>query len=167
MPHNEFRYIALKKFVAAHPPGSGIEVTYEIGDPVPAGEWGRAASMMVESGKLTVQAILVPDPGDDLQGAVPGSPLPSSEKTALEVNAETDPHTVPDARQGEEWPKRTEKQGFYLLSDGTEVYGKNKAVAAQIELEAAPRAESEEPQADDAAGAQGDGEPVVEDDDGA
>lgn len=136
MPHNEFRYVAAKKFVAGHPPGSGIEVTYEIGDDVPAGEWGRAAAMMVESGKIDRLVIQVADPGDEVAGAVPGSPAASTEKPAHVVNAETDPLSKPDPRQGHEWPKRTERRGFYVLSDGSEVYGENKAVAAQEAIEA-------------------------------
>lgn len=138
MPHNEFRYVAAKKFMAGHPPGSGIEVTYEIGDDVPAGEWGRAAGMMVESGKIDRLVIQVADPGDEVVGAVPGSPAPSTEKQAHLVNAETDVLSQPDARQGSEWPKAAEKKNFFTLSDGSVVYGKNKAVAAQDELEAPP-----------------------------
>lgn len=140
MPHNEFHFIAQKKFMAVHPPGSGIEVVYEIGDDVPAGEWGRAAEMMVESGKLARQAYLVSDPGDEPQGAVPGSPLPPTEQSAVEVNAGTDPSFAPDARPGSEWPKRTERKGFFLLSDGSTLYGKNKAVAAQDALDEAAKA---------------------------
>lgn len=154
MPHNEFRYIALKRFVAAHPVGSGIEVTYEIGDAVPAGEWGRAASMMVESGKLTVQAYEVRDPGDDLQGAVPGSPLPSTEKTVAQVNAETDPASEPDVRPGQEWPKRTAKKAFFELSDGSVIYGRDKAIAEQNALEAPAPAPSEENESQDEAAAE-------------
>ena len=150
MPHNEFRYFATKKFVAAHPPGAGIEVTYEIGDEVPAGEWGRAAGMMVESGKIVRQAIQVADPDDVVVGAAPGSPAASTEKPAHEVNAETDPLSRPDPRQSHEWPKRTEKKGFYELSDGSVIYGENKAVAAQEALEAPRPVEvADEPEPDD------------------
>lgn len=135
MPHNEFRYVAVKKFVAGHPPGSGEEVTYEIGDEVPAGEWGRAAGMMVESGKIVRQAFLVADPGDPVGAGFFGSPHPSTEKTVQEVNQETDPASRPDPRQGSEWPKDHGK-GDYELSDGSHVYGKNKAIAAQEVLDA-------------------------------
>lgn len=160
MPHNEFRYVAAKKFVAGHPPGSGIEVTYEIGDDVPAGDWGRAAAMMVESGKIDRLVIQVADPGDEVVGAVPGSPAASTEKPAHVVNAETDPLSKPDPRQGHEWPKRTERRGFYVLSDGSEVYGENKAVAAQEALEAPQPVVVEEAAADDSADPDADEETV-------
>ncbi len=141
MPHNEFRYIAVKGFTAAHPPGSGIEVTYGPGDKVPAGEWGRAADTLTESGKIIRTAVIVADP-EDPPAAFSEPPAPSTEKTAVEVNAASDPAFAPDPVFADDAPyPRNHGRGRYELSDGTFVYGQNKAAEAQDALNAAAAAE--------------------------
>lgn len=135
MAHNVFKFIAVKEIKAEHPIGSGIIVTYGPGDDVPANEWGRATDNLIEVGKIQRVAVLVADEDDLRQGAVPDdSPLPSSERTADEVNAET-ANEPPPASSEEGWP-RDHGRGDYELSDGSHVYGKNKAESAQAELDA-------------------------------
>lgn len=133
MAHNVFKFVAVKQITAEHPMGSGIHVTYEPGDEVPANEWGRATDNLVEVGKIQRIAVLVPDEDDLPQGAAETSPLPPSEKTADEVNAETANEPPPASAGGDEWPRDLGK-GQYELSDGSHVYGKNKAQAAQDAL---------------------------------
>lgn len=134
MAHNVFRFIAVKQITAEHPLGSGIHVTYEPGDEVPANEWGRATDNLIEVGKIQRVALLVPDDDDPPQGAgAENSPLPAaSERTAEEVNAATAGEEPPSSA-GTAWPRDLGK-GQYELSDGSQVYGKNKAQAAQEAL---------------------------------
>lgn len=137
MAHDVFKFVAVKRIVAEHPIGSGIDVVYEPGDDVPAGEWGRSADNLIEVGKIMRVAVLVSDENDSPEGrAGDTSPPPASEKTADEVNAETadepPPASSPDATP--EWPKDHGK-GDYELSDGSHVYGQNKARAAQEALD--------------------------------
>ncbi len=79
-------------------------------------------------------AVLVSDEDDVPEGAAAESgPLSSSERSADEVNAETAGEPAP-ASSGEGWPRDLGK-GQYELSDGSQVYGKNKAQAAQDALD--------------------------------
>lgn len=134
MAHNVFRFVAVKRITAEHPMGSGIEVTYEPGDEVPANEWGRATDNLIEVGKIQRIAVLVSDDDDSLQGAeLDAGSLQSSEKAADQVNAEQAGEPLP-LSAGEGWPHNLGK-GQYELSDGSKVYGKNKAEAAQAALD--------------------------------
>lgn len=133
MAHDVFSYVAIKKITAEHPIGSGIDVTYEPGDEVPANEWGRATDNLVEVGKIMRVVRSVSDESDVVRGAAETSPSPASEQTADEVNAETANEPPPASAGGDEWPRDLGK-GQYELSDGSHVYGKNKAQAAQDAL---------------------------------
>ena len=136
MAHDVFKFVAVKRITAEHPIGSGISVTYEPGDEVPAGDWGRATANLIDVGKIQRVATLVSDANDSPKGraGAPASPPPAPEKTADEVNAETAGEPPPASSGYAAWPQDLGK-GQYELSDGSQVYGKNKALAAQAALD--------------------------------
>ena len=124
------RWIALKPLTATAPDGS--LVNYEPGDVVPAEDWGRALDHLKEADKIAY----VYAPSDawilkecEQRGLVHGElPPPAHPKTVEEVIA-----------SGAGFP---EHLGFgqFLLSDGSRVKGKQKAIDAQaaIDLTAPP-----------------------------
>jgi hypothetical protein len=131
-PAIEFGYKAIKPITAEHPIGSGEIVTYNPGEEVPAGDWGRAADSLVENGKIMRYARNVYEAGE-----VGGQAAPAVEDAGA---ASPSPEDNPD------WPGQTgetvtyplnQGRGNYLLSDGTRVRGKDKAQAAQAELDKA------------------------------
>lgn len=101
-------YVAVQPIQAEHPIGSGIVVTYNPGDTFPGEEWGNAAHNLVEVGKAVRLAINVENGGGS-QSATPAPAVTSY------------PHH--------------EGAGWFLLSDGSRVRGKEQAVAAQEELD--------------------------------
>lgn len=129
----EFGFKAIKPIRAEHPIGSGEIVTYNPGEEVPAGDWGRAADSLVENGKIMRYAINVYQPGE-----VGGQAAPATQEAV--GAASPSPEDNPD------WPGQTgdtveyplnQGRGNYLLSDGSKVRGKDKAHAAQAELDKA------------------------------
>ncbi len=80
-----YKFFAVKPIVAEHPIGSGLIVTYQPGEEVPASEWGRAADNLVELGKIARVAFNV---GEDVDEAQP-----------LVAYIESQPDTDPDALQ--------------------------------------------------------------------
>ncbi len=102
-------------------------VRYNPGDPFPGEDWGNAAHNLVEVGKAVRLAVNIG--GGSQPVATP--PVPETEKTAWEVNAD----------QGDEahaviYPVAT-GSGWYTLSDGSRVRGEENALEAEAELEAA------------------------------
>ena len=155
--HVEFRYVAVKPIRAGHPPGTDEIVSYEPGDEVPAGEWGRAADNLVEMGKIVRMGMNVLDEGDEgfeEAGANAATGLSDPERAYLAhegfqpggdgagVDETSEPELVPDGEQEQEAEvaathPRHMGGGYYELSDGSKIRGKQKAADAEAALTAA------------------------------
>ncbi len=151
MPEIAFGFKAIKPITAEHPIGSGKIVTYQPGDEVPAGDWGRAADNLVENGKIMRYAVNVYAPGET--GGE--SPPSSGSATAVAVDAggaPDDPGDEPTIDPGADDPDDDADpgtpgafpvhrgRGNYVLSDGSRVRGREEAEAAQAALDAAVEA---------------------------
>lgn len=115
-----FTYVAVKPLIAEHPVGSGQIVEYAPGDPIPAGEWGRAADNLVELGKAVRLAVNVDDDAE-AKGADPVS----APEAALHVTGDSEPESEYPVLGG---------AGWYTLSDGSRVRGKDAAYKAEAAL---------------------------------
>ncbi len=113
-------YYARKPLRAEHPVGSGSIVEYQVGDVIPAGEWGASAEWLVENGKA---ALMMDNVWVDDEGA-------SGPPVATQVR----PHHIIGADEVEvEFPHH-EGAGWYRLSNGEKVRGKEDAIAAEAAL---------------------------------
>ena len=152
-----FGFKAVKPIRAEHPIGSGKIVEYGPGDEVPAGDWGRAADALVENGKLMRYAMNVYGPGEfggsapPVEGGAsappdgpphpdwPGTPEFTPEADVAEEDPEVKEERLAEAGEGEPFPQH-QGGGYFLLSDGSQVRGKQKAFAAQAQLDVATEA---------------------------
>jgi hypothetical protein len=135
-----FTYVAVKPITAEHPVGSGKIVSYQPGDVIPAGEWGRAADNLVERGKAAMMAVNVLEAGDMPEGGSVGDATPAElaaeDDEAFLKNA--DDESSDDAAELEEadmseFPTAG-RGGWYTLSDGSRVRGHEAAVEAEANL---------------------------------
>ncbi len=111
-----FKYFAVKPMKAEHPIGSGTIVEYKVGEEIPGGDWGRSTDWLVENGKAVRMADNVwVDDGDG----------PAPETAVVEPPVEP---AVADA-----YPLH-KGAGWFALSDGTQVRGKEQAEAAEAAL---------------------------------
>ncbi len=149
MAEIKFGFKAIKPILAWH---NEQEMTFQPGDEVPANEWkGAAVEALIENGKLMRYATNVYGPGEvggESLSTTPASALPD-DRDALLARIDDlerlvarlgvgEPDTLEDLDGGsEESFPRLEGGGFYVLSEGSRVRGKAKAVAAQAELDAA------------------------------
>jgi len=134
----EFGFKAIKPIKAEHPLGSGIVVSYEPGDEVPASEWGRAAGNLVESGKIMRYARNVDTVGED--------PAVSTPAPVVDPDTDEDEDGEPVADENSPFP-RNEGGGWYRLSDGERIRGKVKAFHSQAVLDQdAPAGSTDEEQ---------------------
>ena len=144
----QYTYFAAKPIMAVHPPDSGIEVQYQPGDEIPASEWGRAADNLVEAGKAfrAAKNVWVDDPTTEQEGDGQGISSAAGESALPDTNTEEpNESSAPDVADAAQDPgafPTHQGGGFYLLSDGSTVKGKQKAFAAEAALH--PVAEAEE-----------------------
>ncbi len=136
-----YTYVAVKPITAEHPIGSGTVITYQPGEEVPAGEWGRAADNLVEVGKVfrTAINVWVDEPTAE-DGGEQGADV-ASEGALSEAGVVTGTDGNPDETSSisVNYPEKL-GGGYWLLSDGTKLRGKAAALAAQAELDAAAEA---------------------------
>ncbi len=137
-----FGFKAIKPIRAEHPVGSGTIVTYQPGEEVPAGDWGRAMDALVEQGKIMRYATNVYEPGE-LGGSAPPVTLVQKETDEFgvpsgpwEPTGESLETSGPSSPSGEMYPQAL-SGGTFLLSDGSKVRGKKAAVTAQAALDVA------------------------------
>ena len=120
MSETIWRFKAIKPIRAEHPVGSGIIVEYQPGEDVPAGEWGQAASWLVERDKIMRYGLNQYEDGH--------SDFPPTSSAA----SEGEPEGVASSSDAE-FPKH--KGGpWYELSNGEQVRGKDQANAAEAAL---------------------------------
>jgi len=139
-------YYARKPLRAEHPIGSGTIVEYQPGDVIPAGEWGRSASALVENGRAVemMDNVWV----DDGEGEAPTSLPPRAfapavrsqegpviDRSGLYDKEPENPNVDKDApvEEGVTYPLH-EGAGWYQLSNGEKVRGKDDATAAEAAL---------------------------------
>ena len=119
----QYTYIATFPITVEHPIGSGEIVRYEPGDVVPAGEWGGATANRVEMGKIERLAVNVSPSGE----------IVKAEGTDRERVVPALPVYGGDPIVDNEFPLHV-GAGWYVLSDGTRLRGKDAAHKAQKEL---------------------------------
>lgn len=142
-----YSFVAVKPITAEHPIGSGTIVTYQPGDRIPAGEWGRAADNLLELGKIVrlaenIGMEKIEETPRAQAGPGPGLSDPTHAYLAFEgvspISVSDDEEDEDDAlhvTEDSEWPAAG-NGGWYTLSDGSRVRGKDAAYEAQAALEA-------------------------------
>lgn len=146
MKQQVITYIASKPFRAKHPADeTGEIVHFKPGDVVPAEQWGASANWLKESGKIfeTATVVDVDDvdaprndpqvrakmiigaiPGEDkVDSGLPGEPLSAAE-SLVDESAPVEDFAYP----------LHEGAGWYRLSSGDKVRGKDDAIAAEAAL---------------------------------
>lgn len=141
MKQQVITYIASKPFRAKHPADeTGEIVHFKPGDVVPAEQWGASANWLKESGKIfeTATVVDVDDvdaPRNDPQvrakmiiGAIP------QEETQVEDDDDSNPLVDESAPVEDFAYPLHEGAGWYRLSSGDKVRGKDDAIAAEAAL---------------------------------
>lgn len=113
----EYKFVAVQPFDAEHPLGSGVVVHYGPGDEFPGEEWGNSAFNLIEMGKAVRLATNL-------------SPLPHGHDGPDATTEE--PVSLSNVEVG--YPQ-AQGFGWYLLSDGAKIRGKDEAYAAQAALD--------------------------------
>ena len=116
----QYTYIATFPITVEHPVGSGEIVRYEPGDVVPAGEWGAAAANLMEMGKIERLQVNVSPSGEVVKGT----------GTDRERTVPALPVYGGDPIVDTEFPLHV-GAGWFVLSDGTRLRGKDAAHEAE------------------------------------
>jgi hypothetical protein len=127
-------YYARKPLRAEHPVGSGTIVEYKPGDVIPAGEWGPSSAWLVENGKAAemFDSVWVDDDGEDF-GPHPSTQVRKPNVIGATERAENPLYDETSPVEDLSYPVH-EGAGWYQLSNGEKVRGKEDATAAEAAL---------------------------------
>ncbi len=126
-------YYARRPLRAEHPIGSGTIVSYNPGDVIPAGEWGASADWLVENGKAAEMFDNVWVDDGEAVGPPPATQVRERPIIGVpQVDRSGLYDEEPEGAEGE-FPVH-EGAGWYLLSSGEKVRGKDNAIAAEAAL---------------------------------